>query len=42
MAAGKEMNIKYLDSNQKANMEKKDNSLEGMVSSLDIPFNVVD
>lgn len=42
MASGKEMNIKYIDLKANENIQKQDNSVEGIMSSLDIPFNVIE
>ena len=42
MASGKEMNIKYIDLKANENVQKQDNSVEGMMSSLDIPFNIIE
>ena len=42
MVAGKEMNIKYIDLKESnANMQKED-TVESMMSGLDIPFNVIE
>ena len=42
MASGKEMNIKYIDLKANENIQRQNNSVEGIMSSLDIPFNVIE
>jgi len=42
MVAGKEMNVKYIDLKEvNANVQKED-TVENMMSGLDIPFNVIE
>ena len=42
MVSGKPMNIKYIDLKETKQIAKQENSVESMMSSLDIPFNVID
>ena len=42
MVAGKEMNIKYIDLKAANQNVQKEDTVESMMSGLDIPFNVID
>ena len=42
MVAGKEMNIKYIDLKVANQNVQKEDTVESMMSGLDIPFNVID
>ena len=42
MVSGKPMNVKYIDLKETKQIAKQENSVESMMSSLDIPFNVID
>ena len=42
IAVGKEMNVKFIDLKETKQNTKQENSVENMMSNLDIPFNVID
>ena len=42
MVAGKEMNIKYIDLKAANENKQKEDTVESMMSGLDIPFNIID
>lgn len=42
MVSGKEMNVKYIDLKENTNQNKTDNSVENLISNLDVPFNIIE